>query len=388
MVSILSYSLQCPILEQRAPRLASAGKILGSLAVVASAVNLKLDLLDSAGLSLEEYLGLSTAVALFIMAYFASKERKVIELTDNLSLEEQFEALESIPTKSGTDVASVAQPQSSHTKNIIDSIIGANKEIDELQVSNAIGALSTGEFGQAAQQIAEQLPAPHKESDNVVQSSTKTTIDHDLESKSNIPLPSIPIADEPIIAEIPVLPEVATSPSLPDLTELFEDETANDKDAIESEILPMESENESLSLIKGEYDSLIFNTDNIRSQLKTLNYDTEYFNRILIISRFLSFNTPKEINFDEVNFTIGWDKKVRRKKGRTFKTIIKKTDENVRILRLAGYVKANPAILERHFENYVTSLENSGLFQLVEVMDEQTPSKDIERIEFVLKCVI
>ena len=234
MVSILSYSLQCPIMEQRAPRLASAGKILGSLAVVASADNLKLDLLDSAGLSLEEYLGLSTAVALFIMAYFASKERKVIELTDNLSLEEQFEALESIPTKSGTDVSSVAQPQSSHTKNIIDSIIGANKEIDELQVSNAIGALSTGEFGQAAQQIAEQLPAPHKESDNVVQSSTKTTIDHDLESKSNIPLPSIPIADEPIIAEIPVLPEVDTSPSLPDLTDLFEDETADDKVAIES----------------------------------------------------------------------------------------------------------------------------------------------------------
>ena len=234
MVSILSYSLQCPIMEQRAPRLASAGKILGSLAVVASAVNLKLDLLDSAGLSLEEYLGLSTAVALFIMAYFASKERKVIELTDNLSLEEQFEALESIPTKSGTDVSSVEQPQSSHTKNIIDSIIGANKEIDELQVSNAIGALSTGEFGQAAQQIAEQLPAPHKESDNVVQSSTKTTIDHDLESKSNIPLPSIPIADEPIIAEIPVLPEVDTSPSLPDLTDLFEDETADDKVAIES----------------------------------------------------------------------------------------------------------------------------------------------------------
>ena len=234
MVSILSYSLQCPIMEQRAPRLASAGRILGSLAVVASAVNLKLDLLDSAGLSLEEYLGLSTAVALFIMAYFASKERKVIELTDNLSLEEQFEALESIPTKSGTDVSSVAQPQSSHTKNIIDSIIGANKEIDELQVSNAIGALSTGEFGQAAQQIAEQLPAPHKESDNVVQSSTKTTIDHDLESKSNIPLPSNPIADEPIIAEIPVLPEVDTSPSLPDLTDLFEDETADDKVAIES----------------------------------------------------------------------------------------------------------------------------------------------------------
>ena len=38
----------------------------------------------------------------------------------------------------------------------------------------------------------------------------------------------------PIIAEIPVLPEVDTIPSLPDLTDLFEDETANDKVAIES----------------------------------------------------------------------------------------------------------------------------------------------------------
>ena len=232
MVSLLSYSLQCQIMEQRAPRLASAGKILGSLAVVASAVNLKLDLLDSAGLSLEEYLGLSTAVALFIIAYFASKERTVVELTDNLSLEEQIAALESIPTKSGTGVSSVAQPQSSHTKNIIDSIIGANKEIDELEVSNAIGALSTGEFGQAAQQIAEQLPAPHKESDNVLQSSTPINNQSDLESKSNVPLPSNQVVVEPKITEIPELPELDTSPSLPDLTDLFEDETPDVKIAI------------------------------------------------------------------------------------------------------------------------------------------------------------
>lgn len=234
MVSLLSYSLQCQIMEQRAPRLASAGKILGSLAVVASAVNLKLDFLDSAGLSLEEYLGLSTAFALFIMAYFASKERKVIELTDNLSLEDQIAALENIPTKSGTGITSVAQPQSSHTKSIIDSIIGTNKEIDESQVSNAIGALSTGEFGQAAQQIAEQLPAPHKESDNVLQSSTTIKPEYDLESKSNIPLPSVQIAEEPKIAEIPVLTELDNSPSLPDLTDLFEDEIIDDKVAIKS----------------------------------------------------------------------------------------------------------------------------------------------------------
>ena len=145
---------------------------------------------------------------------------------------EQIAALESIPTKSGTGVSSVAQPQSSHTKNIIDSIIGANKEIDELEVSNAIGALSTGEFGQAAQQIAEQLPAPHKESDNVLQSSTPINNQSDLESKSNVPLPSNQVVVEPKITEIPELPELDTSPSLPDLTDLFEDETPDVKIAI------------------------------------------------------------------------------------------------------------------------------------------------------------
>ena len=164
--------------------------------------------------------------------------------------------------------------------------------------------------------------------------------------------------------------------------------TKIDRDEIKSQIIPIENENNTFSLIKGEHDSLVINTDNIKTQLKTLNYDTEYFNRILLISRFLSFNTPKEIIFEEVNFTIGWDKTVRRKKGRTFKKIVKKTDEGVRILRLAGHVKANSAILERHFQNYISILENSGLFQFVEIMDEQTPHQDVEKINFILKCVI
>ena len=164
--------------------------------------------------------------------------------------------------------------------------------------------------------------------------------------------------------------------------------TKINRDLIKSKIKPILSENETLFSVKGEYDSLITNTDNIKNQLKSLNYDSEYFNRILVISRFLSFNTPREVNIDEINFSIGWNQTVRRKKGRAFKTVIKKSDEGVRILRLVGHVKANSAILDRHFEGYISSLENSGLFQLIEVMDEQTPVRDSEKIEFVLKCVI
>ena len=84
-------------MEQRAPRLASAGKILGTLLIIATAINLKLDLLEKPGLSLEEYITISVAFVLFLIAFFASKEREIVELTNNMSLEEQFAQLESTP---------------------------------------------------------------------------------------------------------------------------------------------------------------------------------------------------------------------------------------------------------------------------------------------------
>tara|TARA_X000000368_G_C22702222_1_gene567286 strand:- start:74 stop:673 length:600 start_codon:yes stop_codon:yes gene_type:complete len=164
--------------------------------------------------------------------------------------------------------------------------------------------------------------------------------------------------------------------------------TKLNKDKIQSEIIPIDRENNELSFAKDEHDRLILNTNNISSQLSMLNYDTKYFNRVLTISRFLSFNTPKEINISEVNFSLGWEELVRRKKGRIFKNIIKKSDDNVRILRLAGNAKANQAIVQRHFDNYVSALESSGLFQFVEVMEEEITDVDNGKLNFVLKCVI
>tara|TARA_A100000164_G_C21760953_1_gene701546 strand:- start:394 stop:993 length:600 start_codon:yes stop_codon:yes gene_type:complete len=164
--------------------------------------------------------------------------------------------------------------------------------------------------------------------------------------------------------------------------------TKLNKDKIQSEIIPIDRKNNELSFAKEEHDRLISNTNSISSQLSTLNYDTKYFNRVLMISRFLSFHTPKEINISEVNFTLGWEELVRRKKGRIFKNIIKKSDDNVRILRLAGNAKANQAIVQRHFDNYVSALEASGLFQFVEVMEEEITDVDNGKLNFILKCVI
>ena len=164
--------------------------------------------------------------------------------------------------------------------------------------------------------------------------------------------------------------------------------TKLNKDKVQSEIIPIDRENNELSFAKEEHDRLVLNTNNISSQLSMLNYDTKYFNRVLTISRFLSFHTPKEINISEVNFSLGWEELVRRKKGRIFKNIIKKSDDNVRILRLAGNAKANQAIVQRHFDNYVSSLESSGLFQFVEVMEEEITDVDNGKLNFILKCVI
>ena len=47
---------------------------------------------------------------------------------------------------------------------------GKGLEVNEQQVSQAIDTLSTGDFGQLAQSMAEQLPAPHKNAEMAVES--------------------------------------------------------------------------------------------------------------------------------------------------------------------------------------------------------------------------
>ena len=229
-------------MEQRAPRLASAGKILGSLLVIATAVNLKLDLLEKPGFSLEEYITISIAFGLFLIAFFASKEREIVELTNNMSLEEQFAQLESTPTKS-SGVIGAYQVQSSQTQGIIDSILGEKAEVNEQQVSQAIGTLSTGDFGQAAQSMAEQLPAPHKHAEGVVESPQLTTNEVEIPVRENVPLPTQIAPNNTPREDIPELPNLefavkdeqvnAENRNLPDLSDLFNEEiTEQESDEI------------------------------------------------------------------------------------------------------------------------------------------------------------
>ena len=220
-------------MEQRAPRVASAGKIFGTLVILACIINLNIDALGFNGLSVEEYVGLSISLVCYITAYFASRERQIIGLNSNLSLEAQLELLESTPTKS-SEHKSAPIPQSNHTQSIIDSIIGEQNLVDESTIDRAIDTLSSGVFGETAQSIAEDLPAPHRNATVVTPAPSPKS------AEPNVPLPefvsnvdtnpldsdSRELEDGPTERET----ETVSDPTLPDLSDLFANDSVADID--------------------------------------------------------------------------------------------------------------------------------------------------------------
>ena len=211
-------------MEQRAPRVASAGKISGTLLITAAIINLNVDFLGSSGITIEELSALSLSIVCYIVAYIASRERQVVELNSNLSLEQQLYLLETTPTKAG-NTKSATSYQSSQTKSIIDSIIGSQDVVDEGTIGQAITTLSLGNFGEAAQSIAAASPAPHSNA-AVVMAVSKLS-----KAESNVPLPDeqreINKEQDNIISVKPrqdypaQQSDTSLGLSLPDLSDLF-----------------------------------------------------------------------------------------------------------------------------------------------------------------------
>ena len=223
-------------MEQRAPRLASAAKIVGTLSILASILNVKLNLFDSDGISLEEFLGFGFGLVCYITAFFAGRERKVVGLNNNLSLQEQFEMLETTPTKSGNSPTN-PQSQSNHTKSIINSIIGEQALVDETTIGQAIGTLSSGDFGDNAKSIAQQLPAPHRHASDIAKPRVKNSNSESSASEVNIPLPTSINTEKSITddessintlqndSSVVEQSKIGTHGELPDVSDLFFDET-------------------------------------------------------------------------------------------------------------------------------------------------------------------
>ena len=159
--------------------------------------------------------------------------------------------------------------------------------------------------------------------------------------------------------------------------------------SLNSKIRPMQEEKDQLSYVQGDHTILTENKNNVEQQLDNLSYDTDYFNRVLAINRFLSYYTPKEIRIDQLNFQEGWEIQAYKKIGRDLVKVVRKEDEHLRIVRIEGKVKSNPALLDRHFNNFLTTLEGSGLFQDVEVMSEASQVHiGSDNLQFQLKCII
>lgn len=213
-------------MEQIAPRLANAGKILTALSIIVTATNLKLDLLKNPGLTIEEYVGLTLAAVFLIISVISSKERKIPTLSDSPTLEEQLAAMEETPTISKTSVVST-QVENLQTKTIIESIIGAKSDLNAQQIDSAIGTLSSGKIGQDAKIMAEQLPAPHRHAEQMLDVPVLGVNQKTIDSSNNVPLPSLQttaIAEQGT-PDLPNLPEVAqiedtTMDKLPSMTDI------------------------------------------------------------------------------------------------------------------------------------------------------------------------
>jgi|TARA_B110000495_G_scaffold96981_1_gene83928 type II secretory pathway predicted ATPase ExeA/Tfp pilus assembly PilM family ATPase len=137
------------------------------------------------------------------------------------------------------------------------------------------------------------------------------------------------------------------------------------------------------------YYSIDKNKSAVKAQVDELSTDTEYFERILASLRFLSHQTPSEITFEEVRFQMGWEESQFYAYGQTRKAELKVLDPHLRILKIAGTVSANSAYKERIFQIYLDSLEESSLFNEIEVISKHTSiGLDVQEMTFVLKCIL
>mgnify|MGYP000450813410 CR=1 FL=1 len=156
-----------------------------------------------------------------------------------------------------------------------------------------------------------------------------------------------------------------------------------------NKIDPMVVQKHSLDYVEDKHQLLSQNTTSVQQQIEKLSYDTEYSNRILQVNRILSFYTPKEIKISLIKFQKGWDVKGYKKIGRDLVPVVQKEDEHLRVVRLAGSVNSNPALLESHFNNFVAMLEETNLFKNIKVVEQASKeSLGPEFLQFDLKCVL
>ena len=231
-------------MEQKAPRLSSASLVAGCLLVAFSIINSTANLALENGLSLEEFIALGVAMPAFLISYFASRERPIPELVNQLSIQEQYDALESTPTPFRTTSIPIheggseqpasfqpSEPQAQTDHPAVYEIAPAQPQPVQasLEVSNALDSLTSGEFGATAAAMASQNPAPHTATAQdrpFTQAVGSMASSHQRTPIDNVPLPSANVAAKPSNEVV----QTSTVPSMPDLSDLL-NETASLSDS-------------------------------------------------------------------------------------------------------------------------------------------------------------
>ena len=286
--------------DPRAPKVAAFSSLLAVILIVGAAVNAWQNFFGTSGLGLEEGILLVATSGLFGLAKWANSEHEIPEFnqgsTGKSSMFEEFGETKTPVASNYTtyEPTSTPQPATSNqtTASILTSILGQQQETNEAQVMSAISTLSSGEFGERAQQEAEPsefekdnnhlkaarptneltgavldrvvvqpVPLPGREGTPVVDPSSIPGLEPDrvfvTEGTAHIPLPelsnveagsviepSTPITVQATIApvELPDLPnEPSVEPSkevpslgLPDLDDLFNNLPETSKPVLES----------------------------------------------------------------------------------------------------------------------------------------------------------
>ena len=220
-------------MESNAPRLAVAGRVICGLLLLISAILWKMlpvEVLSIGIRNLIIYVLIAISIISLITSFWASRERKIPELNENPSVEQQFADLESTPTivrsVSTTSDQFGLETVNTQTQSIIQSVIGTQYEPNSGEVNAAIDSLSKGDIGAYSAAEASSNPAPHK---NATQVLDTVLIDrnetHEKRAKvDNIPLPNKSVS------------------SIPDLSWMESDATFTTEVAIKEIPLPVQVE--------------------------------------------------------------------------------------------------------------------------------------------------
>ena len=243
-------------MDPKAPRIATATLVLGMITWILCLVSFVLKLGFSNGFGTEEIILVIIGGLLFVTSFLASRERTEIVMIQSMTVEEQFSAMESMPSTTISSSTEVDQfgfetkpLVSSDTQGIVASILAPTESVNPEEINSAIAALSTGDSGSIGAESVRNNPAPHAHTEQfreVFKSSSTTQDGFERMKVENIPLPGetevrstpdlpwltpvhdfqtsgvaqvpLPSASQPI-ADIE--PPQVVAPGMPDLDDLF-----------------------------------------------------------------------------------------------------------------------------------------------------------------------